>query len=234
LVTTKYNPARTWTPENAVGIGGAYLCIYGMEGPGGYQFTGRTIQVWNRYRSTIDFPTGKPWLLNFFDQLKFYPVEPETLLQLRADFLAGKFQLKIETSTFSLRDYNQFLADHADTITQFKQQQQSAFQAERDRWVAMGEFEQQAVEPEAIAETSAEIVIPAGCEAVMSHTAANIWQILVKPGDVVEAGQPLFILEVMNMEITVVADCAGQLQELYCEPGQTLVAGQVLLAIRPN
>ncbi|MBC8129957.1 MAG: urea carboxylase, partial [Rhizobiaceae bacterium] len=26
LVTTKYNPARTWTPENAVGIGGAYMC----------------------------------------------------------------------------------------------------------------------------------------------------------------------------------------------------------------
>ena len=50
LVTTKYNPARTWTPENAVGIGGAYLCIYGMEGPGGYQFVGRTVQVWNRDR----------------------------------------------------------------------------------------------------------------------------------------------------------------------------------------
>jgi urea carboxylase len=33
LVTTKYNPARTWTPENAVGIGGAYMCVYGMEGP---------------------------------------------------------------------------------------------------------------------------------------------------------------------------------------------------------
>jgi len=31
LVTTKYNPARTWTPENAVGIGGAYLCVYGMK-----------------------------------------------------------------------------------------------------------------------------------------------------------------------------------------------------------
>ena len=47
LVTTKYNPARTWTPENAVGIGGAYMCIYGMEGPGGYQLFGRTIQMWN-------------------------------------------------------------------------------------------------------------------------------------------------------------------------------------------
>lgn len=34
LVTTKYNPARTWTPDNVVGIGGSYMCIYGMEGPG--------------------------------------------------------------------------------------------------------------------------------------------------------------------------------------------------------
>ena len=33
LVTTKYNPARTWTPENAVGIGGAYMCLrYGRSG----------------------------------------------------------------------------------------------------------------------------------------------------------------------------------------------------------
>ena len=66
LVTTKYNPARTWTPENAVGIGGAYMCIYGMEGPGGYQFVGRTIQMWNRLRSTASFKAGKPWLLRFF------------------------------------------------------------------------------------------------------------------------------------------------------------------------
>jgi urea carboxylase len=48
-VTTKYNPARTWTPENAVGIGGAYLRVYGMEGPGGYRFVGRTCQMWNTY-----------------------------------------------------------------------------------------------------------------------------------------------------------------------------------------
>ena len=50
LVTTKYNPARTWTAENSVGIGGAYLCVYGMEGPGGYQLVGRTVQMWNRDR----------------------------------------------------------------------------------------------------------------------------------------------------------------------------------------
>ena len=59
LVTTKYNPARTWTPENAVGIGGAYLCVYGMEGPGGYQFVGRTVQMWNRYRADGRFHRGQ-------------------------------------------------------------------------------------------------------------------------------------------------------------------------------
>lgn len=36
LVTSKYNPARTFTPEGTVGIGGIYMCIYGMDSPGGY------------------------------------------------------------------------------------------------------------------------------------------------------------------------------------------------------
>src|SRR5258705_10399624 len=37
LATTKYNPARTRTPANAVGLGGADLCAYRRDGPGGYQ-----------------------------------------------------------------------------------------------------------------------------------------------------------------------------------------------------
>ena len=106
LVTTKYNPARTWTPENAVGIGGAYMCVYGMEGPGGYQFVGRTLQMWNRWRQTADFTDGKPWLLRFFDQIRFFPVSEEELLKIREDFPLGRYQLKIEETTFSLRDYN--------------------------------------------------------------------------------------------------------------------------------
>ena len=65
LVTTKYNPARTWTPENAVGIGGAYLCVYGMEGPGGYQFVGRTTQVWN-HRHPLPTPGFDPKTLGYY------------------------------------------------------------------------------------------------------------------------------------------------------------------------
>jgi urea carboxylase len=95
LVTTKYNPARTWTPENAVGIGGAYMCIYGMEGPGGYQFVGRTVQVWNTHRVTDEFQEGKPWLLRFFDQIRFYPVSADELLRNREEFLTGRFQIRV-------------------------------------------------------------------------------------------------------------------------------------------
>ena len=35
LVVPKYNPARTYTPEGSVGIGGAYMCIVSGWGGGG-------------------------------------------------------------------------------------------------------------------------------------------------------------------------------------------------------
>jgi urea carboxylase len=136
LVTTKYNPARTWTPENAVGIGGAYLCVYGMEGPGGYQFVGRTVQMWNRFRQGGDFQDGKRWLLRFFDQIKFYEVTAAELEQLRAGFTYGQHPLRIEQTTLRLGDYRQFLRDNAASIDTFRDTQRTAFDAERERWRA--------------------------------------------------------------------------------------------------
>ena len=108
LVTTKYNPARTWTAENSVGIGGAYMCVYGMEGPGGYQFVGRTVQMWNTFRTTKEFTPGNPWLLRFFDQIRFYPVEADELLDMRDRFPHGKFELKIEQERFRLVNITSF------------------------------------------------------------------------------------------------------------------------------
>lgn len=49
LMTSKYNPARIFTPEGVVGIGGVYMCIYGMDSPGGYQLVGRTLPIWNQF-----------------------------------------------------------------------------------------------------------------------------------------------------------------------------------------
>jgi urea carboxylase len=142
LVTTKYNPARTWTPENAVGIGGAYMCIYGMEGPGGYQFVGRTTQVWN-HRHPADagsFEPGTPWLLRYFDRISFYPVSAEELLDLRADMAAGRGDVAITDGTFSMGGYLRFLDSQAEPIARFRRQQATAFAAERRAWDTAGEF----------------------------------------------------------------------------------------------
>ena len=231
LVTTKYNPARTWTPENAVGIGGAYMCIYGMEGPGGYQFVGRTVPIWNRYRQTADFT--KPWLLRFFDQIRYFPVSPTELLQYREDLIYGRVKLKVEETTFSLSAYQQFLTENADDMAKFKNTQQAAFQAERNAWAAAGEFTRQAIEPEADPPPPT-LDLPLNCTPIVAHLTANVWQVLVKPGDLVNPGDKLVILEAMKMEMTIEAEETGSIDIVYCTPGQIVSTGQVLLALRSS
>jgi urea carboxylase len=231
LVTTKYNPARTWTPENAVGIGGAYMCVYGMEGPGGYQFVGRTLQMWNRWRQTTQFTEAKPWLLRFFDQIRFYPVSAEELLQIREDFPLGRYKLRIEETTFSLADYNRFLADNATPISAFKTQQQAAFEAERERWKAAGQAEYASDSSVAEAAIDSELDLPEHGRAVASHIAGNVWKIMAEPGAKVKAGDALVIVESMKMEFSVPAPCDGTIYKVFCREGGQVSAGQDLLVL---
>ena len=229
LVTTKYNPARTWTPENAVGIGGAYMCVYGMEGPGGYQFVGRTVQMWNRWRATRDFPQGKPWLLRFFDQIRFYPMDAEELLAYRKEFVAGRAALRIEEGVFRLSDYQRFLSDNAASIKDFKQGQQAAFEAERERWRVAGVSEALETDNEADAQARATAAQDFDGEVVASQVSGGVWSVLVAPGAEVTAGQALLVIESMKMEITVHAHCAGRIERLLCAEGQSVTAGQPLV-----
>jgi urea carboxylase len=231
LVTTKYNPARTWTPENAVGIGGAYLCVYGMEGPGGYQFVGRTVQMWNHYRQTQDFTGGKQWLLRFFDQLRFYPVSENELTQMRADFVHGRFSLNIEHTTLRLRDYRDFLEQNHASIAAFKQKQQTAFEAERERWVASGQNNVSPDLPDEIAGGDVGLDIPPGCIAIASPVTGSVWQIAVKAGDTVQAGDTLVVVEAMKMEIAVEADESGIIREVLVAQGGAVSAGQPVLIL---
>ncbi|MFJ9630407.1 5-oxoprolinase/urea amidolyase family protein [Streptomyces sp. NPDC101175] len=232
LVTTKYNPARTWTAENSVGIGGAYLCVYGMEGPGGYQFVGRTTQVWSGWQQRGAFEAGSPWLLRFFDRIKWYPVEADELLELRADIVSGRFVPRIEEGTFSLAEYEAFLAEHADSIAEFRTRQQTAFGAERDAWEAAGEFTR-AEAAAAPAPPQAAVTVPAGGRLVEAEFAASVWQLNVAPGDEVTVGQPLLALEAMKMESRVHAPMAGVVAEILARPGDQVEAGTALLVLAP-
>ncbi len=228
LVTTKYNPARTWTAENSVGIGGAYLCVYGMEGPGGYQFVGRTLQMWNRYREVADF-AGKPWLLRFFDQLRFYPVSAEELLQIRRDFPLGRYPLRIEHSTLRLAEYQQFLSREAHSIGAFREHQQQAFNAERDRWIASGQahFDSQ----ESAVDEGGDAPLRQGEQGVESPISGNLWQVQTAAGSRVRAGDVLVVLESMKMEIPLLAPCDGVIQQVHVQPGSAVRAGQRVAVI---
>jgi urea carboxylase len=231
LVTTKYNPARTWTPENAVGIGGAYLYVYGMEGPGGYQFVGRTVQMWNRYLQTADFKDGKPWLLRFFDQIRFYPVSETELLELRKDFISGRFSLRVEETTFSLKQYNSFLQQNAAGINAFKTRQQAAFEAERERWKDSGQAAYVSDVALSEADTQSELDLPEGARAISSHVTGTVWKLLVTEGQRVTAGSPVLVVESMKMEIAVVAPVNGKVLQVFSKEGGHVSAGQVLLII---
>ena len=230
LVTTKYNPARTWTPENAVGIGGAYMCIYGMEGPGGYQFVGRTIQMWNRDRVTDVFEAGKPWLLRFFDQVRFYLVSADELMDLRRDFPAGRFTPRIEQSSFKLSDYLEFLETDSPSIAAFRFVQRDAFAAERERWRIAGLDVTESTTSAMAADE--EITIPDGHEAVVSPVTGSLWKLQVAIGDRVEEGQTLLIVEAMKMEIHVPSTSSGTVAALHVKEGQAITPGQTLISVQ--
>src|SRR5882672_6877948 len=224
LVTTKYNPARTWTPENAVGIGGAYLCIYGMEGPGGYQLFGRTIQVWNTYLQSPEFHDAKPWLLRFFDQIRFFPVTPEELIAWRRDFPFGRRSLRIETEMFRLRDYQLFLQENRAGIESFQTSRQAAFDLEREEWARRGEV---ALDDAVTATTPVtELVdVPEGAELVEAPLGGNVWKVHVQAGDSIEKGSVIAAIEAMKTECNVPSPASGIVRAVYIRERQHVAPG---------
>ena len=229
LVTTKYNPARTWTPENAVGIGGAYMCIYGMEGPGGYQFVGRTLQMWNRFHQTREFTPGHPWLLRFFDQIRFYEVSAEELTEIRRNFPLGRYPLRIEEGNFHLGRYTEFLQREQSSIDAFKARQQMAFAAERQRWESQGQMSL-ADEPACTPDASSDI--PDGCLAIESEMSGSVWKILVAQGQSIAAGEKVAVLEAMKMEIDIHSPEPGIVESILVSQGRPVMAGQALMILR--
>lgn len=224
LVTTKYNPARTWTAENSVGIGGSYLCIYGMEGPGGYQLVGRTLQMWNRYRQTAAF--DRPWLLKCFDQIRFYPVDDRELTEIRRQFPSGAYPIEIEETEFRLARHRAFLKDNAAAIGAFKTRQRRAFDKELENWTRDGQFH---FEEQPVDDRAAIQAVPAGLRVVESPVAGRVWKLRTEEGSEVQKGDTLLVLESMKMEIEVNAPCAGRIAKTLQPAGSSVQAGMPLI-----
>lgn len=223
LLSSKYSPARTFTAEGTVGIGGMYMCIYGMDSPGGYQLVGRTLPIWNTFLKNSQFSADEPWLLRFFDQVRFYPVSEAELATLRDDFREGRAAIRIEETTFDFAAHNAFLAEHAADISDFRARQAIAFAEEVQLWTEE--------EPEALLAAAPADALPDETDAlqVSADISGNIWKVLVKPGDRVAAGDTLIVVEAMKMELAIAAPQAGQVRRIACQAGRPVTPGDALL-----
>jgi biotin carboxyl carrier protein len=69
-------------------------------------------------------------------------------------------------------------------------------------------------------------------EEITLQTAGNMWKVLVKPGDSVKAGDTLFIMEVMKMEVPHEASADGTIKAVHVNEGdEGLDAGMVAVEI---
>lgn len=222
LLSSKYNPARTFTAEGTVGIGGMYMCIYGMDSPGGYQLVGRTLPIWNKFKKNKQFG-DKPWFLQFFDQIKFFEVSEAELDQWRLDFANGQAQIQIEETEFDYAQYCQFLEDEAQSIAAFKDKQQSAFTVEVERWkeefTDTPDTEDHFIEQQDFSNFLA----------LNASMTGNIWKILVEQGQVVRKGETVAVIEAMKMELPVYATEDGIVKAIICRAGQTVHSGEALV-----
>jgi urea carboxylase len=101
----------------------------------------------------------------------------------------------VEEETFRLRDYHAFLRQIAAETAEFKAKQQSAFEAERERWAATEFVPMTEVEAPATQET---VALPENCSFVDAPIAGNLWKVLVEVGAVVNANQPVAVVESMK------------------------------------
>jgi urea carboxylase len=156
-------------------------------------------------------------------------VSADELLRIRRDFPLGRFDLNIEHSQLNLADYQEFLAKEAQSIAAFRDQQKSAFNAERERWISSGQAH---FDSEELAhEVTDDAPLADGQQSVDSHIAGNLWQVQVQAGSRVAAGDVLVILESMKMEIPLLAPMAGVVREIRAQPGSAVRAGQRVVVL---
>jgi acetyl-CoA carboxylase biotin carboxyl carrier protein len=71
-------------------------------------------------------------------------------------------------------------------------------------------------------------------EEVLAEMVANVWRVLVAPGDTVTEGATICILESMKMEIPVEATTSGTIVTLDVSEGGVVQEGDVIASIEPS
>nr|BFF25745.1 hypothetical protein GCM10025732_37100 [Glycomyces mayteni] len=228
LVTTKYNPARTWTAEGTVGIGGSYMCIYGMDSPGGYQLVGRTAPIWAGLRDLL---------------LQGRPAVALALLRprrLRARLRGAARRDPPRPRRRTRRDRHPRRDVRVRRLPAPPRRQRRVHRRVphppgrrvRGRAAALGrrgEFDRDHTEPAPGGADAIELA--PGETLVEAPMAASVWRVNVAEGDTVAAGDAVVVLEAMKLEMPVACPVAGTVRRVLARPGEQAAPGAPLLVI---
>ena len=225
LLGTKYNPSRTYTPNGTVGIGGMFMCIYTMESPGGYQLVGRTIPIWDKLVLRQD--AEKPWLLNPFDQVEFYPVSEDELEAISEKVDAGSFNIDITNSVFDHFQYLQWVQENSHQIEQFQKDQKDKL-TEFSSLIQTANAELKSSEAPKVQDTSS---FGENAEIIYSEFSGKFWKPLVAEGETVQPKQGLVVIEAMKTEMIVTATAPGKVVKLFQNKGDMVDAGDIVAVI---
>ena len=73
--------------------------------------------------------------------------------------------------------------------------------------------------------------VPVAVEEIHAEMVSSVWKVLVGPGAEVAAGDTLVILESMKMEIPVLTEYAGIVQDLHVVEGEVLQEGDLIATV---
>ncbi|MGW4587919.1 5-oxoprolinase subunit B family protein [Amycolatopsis thermoflava] len=104
IIAPKYNPARGWTPEGAVALGGPCLVIHPIESVGSYQLFGRTLPISNLVRQPRSHRID-PILIHPGDRITFVEVTEGELIELRRQVFEGRYDYAIEPGRYAVADH---------------------------------------------------------------------------------------------------------------------------------
>ncbi|KAI6372278.1 hypothetical protein MCOR25_003795 [Pyricularia grisea] len=230
LFGTKYNPSRSFTPRNSVGIGGQYMCIYATDSPGGYQLLGRTAPIWDTYGGSSSSSGGPAWMFRLLDRISFHPVPEETL---DAAIASGKYHelISIEEDALNLQDYEKWLKDNAQDIEQVVQQRVQAVRSAAFYNELLRPFED-ATDHVASGPGQAVLDNSSG-EGVKANIPGRCFRIHVKEGQEVNVGDDVAWIEANKMELKICSPVRGKCTRVCVAAGSIVNAGDDLVVIAP-
>ena len=103
--------------------------------------------------------------------------------------------------------------------------------AEGDADIVVQEVKEEASKPTPAPESEVPAENAPGLTEVVAQVPGNVWKIVKNPGDSVEEGEVIMILEAMKMEIDVPSPKSGTIAKINVSTNQAVTEGQVLALV---